>query len=381
LNSLAIVATHPIQYYAPLYRYLAKTSGLDLKVYYHHLPNDEEQGVQFNRAFQWDIDLLSGYSYAFGSDGRDELLKGISSRRWNAIIVHGWFDSFSKVAIQTAFSAKVPVMIRGDSHLRTPRPFLKKILKYPVFRFFLPKISMGLAVGKWNADYYRHYGVSDSKIVYSPHCVDNDWFKGQAASQKPYRQDLRKKWNIPPEHFVFLYIGRMNPMKRVGDFLEAFKRVHTQNPNTHALLVGDGPSFQEVKSQASSLGRSVTFTGFLNQTEIPQAYVASDLLVLPSNGEETWGLVVNEALCCGVPCIVSDQVGCGVDMIKSGVTGEIFPCGDVESLAKKMEAAIPLKENGKYSEKDPSWLEILKTHSCETAARGVLNGLNLVVSS
>jgi glycosyltransferase involved in cell wall biosynthesis len=77
----------------------------------------------------------------------------------------------------------------------------------------------------------------------------------------------------------------------------------------------------------------VSFTGFLNQGEIAKAYVAADALVLPSDYGETWGLVVNEAMACGLPAIVSDRVGCGPDLVVPGVTGQVFPFGEVEGLA------------------------------------------------
>jgi glycosyltransferase involved in cell wall biosynthesis len=80
----------------------------------------------------------------------------------------------------------------------------------------------------------------------------------------------------------------------------------------------------------------VTFAGFLNQSEIVRAYVAADCLVLPSDAGETWGLVVNEAMACGLPAIVSDQVGCGPDLVTEGVTGSIFPMGDLGALAQRL---------------------------------------------
>jgi glycosyltransferase involved in cell wall biosynthesis len=78
----------------------------------------------------------------------------------------------------------------------------------------------------------------------------------------------------------------------------------------------------------------VKFAGFLNQSRMASAYVAADALVLPSDGGETWGLVVNEAMACGLPCFVSDRVGCGPDMILPGETGAVFPLGDCEALAR-----------------------------------------------
>src|SRR4029077_19922149 len=90
------------------------------------------------------------------------------------------------------------------------------------------------------------------------------------------------------------------------------------------------------KPLAAEAGLPVSFAGFLNQTELTRAYAAGDCLVLPSDYGETWGLVVNEAMVCGLPAIVSDRVGCGPDLVEPGVTGAIFPFGDVQLLAQRL---------------------------------------------
>ena len=77
---------------------------------------------------------------------------------------------------------------------------------------------------------------------------------------------------------------------------------------------------------------NVVFAGFKNQTELPEFYTVSDLFVLPSGFGETWGLVVNEAMCFRLPVIVSDAVGCSSDLIRDN--GFIFPLGDVEKLSE-----------------------------------------------
>jgi glycosyltransferase involved in cell wall biosynthesis len=80
--------------------------------------------------------------------------------------------------------------------------------------------------------------------------------------------------------------------------------------------------------------------GFLNQLEISRAYVAADCLVLPSDAGETWGLVVNEALASGLPCVASDACGCAEDLV--AVLGEhhCFRCGDVDGLASAINATL-----------------------------------------
>ena len=104
----------------------------------------------------------------------------------------------------------------------------------------------------------------------------------------------------------------------------------------HLLMVGDG----ELRSKAEELAPAeapVTFTGFLNQTEIGDAYAAADMLVLPSDYGETWGLVVNEGMVFELPAIVSDRVGCGPDLIDEGTTGRTVPFGNVEELASTIK--------------------------------------------
>ena len=120
------------------------------------------------------------------------------------------------------------------------------------------------------------------------------------------------------------------------DLLFAFDRAGKQNPSIHLLVAGAGELMPEAREFVERHQLRVSFTGFLNQTEITRAYAAADCLVLPSDFGETWGLVVNEAMACGLPAIVSDRVGCGPDLIDDGKTGALFPFGDIGALAGKL---------------------------------------------
>jgi glycosyltransferase involved in cell wall biosynthesis len=161
------------------------------------------------------------------------------------------------------------------------------------------------------------------------------------------------------------------------DLLRALDSARTTSPNIHLLVAGTGELMEEARAFAKSFGVPVTFVGFLNQTEITRAYAAADCLVLPSDYGETWGLVVNEAMVCGLPAIVSDRVGCAADLVHEGITGGVFPCGDVDALAGKLAefAADPerLVRMGEQAR------EQIKEYSVEEAVAGTLRAIDFVV--
>ena len=131
-------------------------------------------------------------------------------------------------------------------------------------------------------------------------------------------------------------MGRKHP----ADLLLAAARV--KSVPVEVTFAGAGDLEPELKEIARREGVNASFTGFRNQSELPAVYAGADLLVLPSDGLETWGLVVNEAMACGLPAIVSDAVGCGPDLVETGKTGAIFPLGDVSALADAIETVLGL---------------------------------------
>src|SRR5262249_3744220 len=157
--------------------------------------------------------------------------------------------------------------------------------------------------------------VPDARIHPCPYFVDNERFAATADRLGPARAALRARWSIPTDATAFLFCGKLVAKKRPLDLLNALGTAAASGAHVHALVVGDGELMGEVRALAASQRIPATMCGFLNQSEIAQAYVAADCLVLPSDSGETWGLVVNEAMACGLPAIVSDRVGCGPDLV------------------------------------------------------------------
>jgi glycosyltransferase involved in cell wall biosynthesis len=166
--------------------------------------------------------------------------------------------------------------------------------------------------------------------------VDTDYFESETRRLGAQRNVLRARWGLDDSAVVFLFVGKFIEKKRPLDFVNAIERANARLDGTRVagLMVGDGPLRGLCEEVVRRKDIPIKFAGFLNQSQISQAYVAADSLILPSNGGETWGLVVNEAMACGLPCFVSDQVGCGPDMIISSETGASFAVGNIQELGK-----------------------------------------------
>ena len=344
---LAILTTHPIQYHGAWFRRLASESGLSIEVFYCHNATTKEQAdAGFGVEFDWDVSLLEGYPHRFlrnvarrpGIAGFGELdtpeIKNIIAReRFDAVMINGWHYKSAWQAMRACWKTKTPVMVRSDSHLHTERPLLTRIAKQPFYSWFISKLDACLPVGKWSSEYFLHYGAAPERVVIVPHVVDTEYFTNESQRLTPQRETLRAQWGLDNSVVVFLFAGKFIEKKRPLDFVDAIAHAAAKGARVAGLMVGDGPLRQACKDRVRTLGAPIRFAGFLNQSMIPTAYAAADALVLPSDGGETWGLVVNEAMACGVPCFVSDRVGCGPDMVIPNDTGAVYPLGDTGSLA------------------------------------------------
>jgi len=385
---LGILSSHPIQYYSPWFRALAKQT--DLEVFYAHRPDPAQQGAGFGKSFDWDVDLLSGYSHRFlknvstrpgvshfsGCD-TPEIRDLIRAGKFDAFIVVGWYLKTFWQAAWACRRAGVPVLARGDSQLLTPRSPLKRLVKSATHRLLLRQFDGFLAVGRRHREYLDHYGVPAGKIFMAPHFVDNEWFAVRAEEDRKRRSEIRSQWGANDGTLVALFVGKFIEKKRPVELLLALAQLRDQGVATIGVFVGAGELEAELQAVAERLGVTTKFVGFKNQTELPACYVSADVLVLPSVNE-TWGLVVNEAMACGLPAIVSDAVGCAPDLIDEGKTGFTFALGNPRQLAQQLNRLGGLLKDKK--DFAPALAGKLKAYSIEAAVAGTLNALKTVHS-
>jgi glycosyltransferase involved in cell wall biosynthesis len=347
---LAILASHPVQYYAPLFRELAKQ--IDIHVFYAHDATAEQQAAAgFGQAFSWDVDLTSGYGHSFlrnvakvpGADrfaGCDtpDIAEHLREGTFDAVLALGWH---LKSMLQGVLSAKrrgIRTMVRGDSQLGTPRGALKTALKRVSYPALLRIFDAVLYVGERNRAYFRHYAYPEARLFHSPHCVETQRFSAGATPQA--RSELRLRLGISEYEKVVLFAGKLIGFKRPEDVVQAVALLRRRGLSARLLVAGSGALEPDLRSLAAELGVTLDLLGFQNQTEMPGAYAASDVLVLPSTGRETWGLVCNEALASGTPIVVSDHVGCAPDLAHDGRVGRSYAMGNIGELADALAATL-----------------------------------------
>lgn len=345
---LTVVMTHPIQYYSPWFRFIAaEVDEVQLSVLYVTEPSAEQQGVGFEKPFDWDVPLKEGYQSRVlrPSQECDRFASGnflaldapgigrfIAEQQPDAVLLSGWHALALVRAIFACRRRGIPLLYRGDTHLRgRERGVLWRYRTRWLLRFF----DRFLSVGQRVREHLDRLGVPSRHIFPSPHAVDNEFFASRAAPllEPRARAAAREEWGIRPDEYVVAFVGKLDENKRPMDLLRA---AHVLKRGVRVLVVGTGPLRERSIELASRLEVSADFRGFLNQSELPRAYALSDCLAMPSQSE-SWGLVVNEAMAVGLPAVVSDGVGCAPDLIQTGETGETFPVGDPEALADRLD--------------------------------------------
>jgi glycosyltransferase involved in cell wall biosynthesis len=414
---LAIITSHPIQYCAPWFRFLAgeresgessvergvKREGSPLSPLFSSLKvfflwdGAGKMDRGFGVPVKWDLPLLDGYDYEFVPNmsshpgpsrvsglNNPSLGARITAFRPDAVLVFGYNYLAHYRFLISGLAKGVPLLFRGDSHrllqMRNGecgvgsggwRELLRRRWIAAVFRRF----AGFLYVGQANHDYFRYHGVEEKRLFFAPHCVDNKRFYAEMEAAGKAAAEWRRELAIPAQHRVVLFAGKLEPKKRPGDLLEAFRQANM--PEITLVFVGSGVLEPVLRRQSNGCA-NIRFAPFQNQTLMPRTYMLGDLFVLPSFGSgETWGLAINEAMCMGRPVIVSDHVGCAKDLVQPGRNGLVFPAGNVPALAAALQDALAepprLIAWGQQSRK------IIKDYSYEQATKGLLSALEFVV--
>lgn len=391
---LAVVVSHPIQYYAPWFAQLAAAPDLELMVFHlwdFGIARRLDRG--FGQPLRWDLPLLAGYpsrllpnrardpgTHHFGGLHNPSLVPELLAWRPDALLLFGYAWRSHLCLLLDPRLRRLPVLFRGDSHALVRPVGLPAVLRFRLAgllrRLLLRRCAAALAVGRANAAWLAACGVPQGRIVLAPHAVDNDRFRAAAPAALAEARAWRAELGIDPAAPVLLFAGKFEARKRPHNLLAAFAAL--QHPTAVLVLVGAGALEAELRRSAAALppGR-VLVLPFQNQSAMPRVYALADLVVLPSCGPgETWGLCINEAMNLARPAIVSSHVGCAADLVIPGRTGWIVPAGDGAALRAALADALAdparLRAMGEAAREHVGW------YSYAAASAGLRRALALV---
>jgi len=342
------VAAHPVQYASANFREMARHPRIDLSVAYCSLRGAEAaHDPEFGRAVQWDVPLLDGYPWiqvpnrgdggeSFWGLWNPGLWKLIRAGNFDAIIgLTSYRRASFWITYLAARSRGIPFIFGTDASTIEPReshPW-KLFLKRRAWPLLFRLATQVLVVSTPGREMMQSLGVPPGRIALLHNTVDNAWWL--SASEASDRSVVRASWGIDatdPDERVIVFCAKLQPWKRPLDLLRAFAKAGL--PKTSLIIAGEGPLRAQMESEVAMLGLAhrVRFLGFVNQSQLPAIYAASDLMVLPSE-YEPFAMVVNEAMLCGCPVAVSDRVGAAKDLVAPVAPDFVFPHGDVAALA------------------------------------------------
>lgn len=351
---VAIVNTHPIQYFAPLYAYLSAAPDMEITALYlsdFSLRGAVDRG--FGEKVAWDVDLLAGYPHVFvGRRWREiepfglratfvpEIFEAVRRGGFDAVWVNGHVVAANFIAMAAARLCGLPILMRCETHLGLAVRPLKRVARRLLLSRFFALCDGLLAIGSANRAFYRAMGAPEEKISLLPYAIDNARFLRDARLSPQQRKETRRRYGLSETRPVVLYVSKLQRRKHPDDLLRAARKLAVDGLDFDLAIAGSGEMLGELKAMAGDLRlANVVFPGFVNQREMPELLGAADIFVLPAEGEP-WGLVVNEAMCAGLPIVVSRELGCAPDLLRHGENGFGFAAGDVDGLADALRPLV-----------------------------------------
>lgn len=387
-----VVASHPTPYSVSFWRLMAKNPQLDLLVAYLTLQGVEKTiDKDFGVELAWDVPLLDGYQWKhipnqspqprlgkFWGLINPQLWQLIGNGNFDAVMCYSGYNYASFWFIVAACKKfDIPFIFSTDASNIQPRSgnwklkFKKIVLPY-IFNL-ADTIIVSSTPGKKMVE---SIGVNENKVVITPSVVDNDWWSKESSEVDT--SEVKQKLGIPQQASIILYVAKLQPWKRPQDLLKAFAQL--KRKDVYLLYAGDGILREELENQAKQLNiyNRVIFLGFVNQSQLPAIYKATDIFVLPSE-YEPFGVVVNEAMVCGCAVITSDRVGSHYDLIKEGENGFVYPCGDIDALTSILDQLFD--DKNKLNNMKKAAQKRMETWSPEDNVKGVITAIKRAVEN
>jgi len=301
------------------------------------------------------------------------VVQQVLSGDFDAIILHSYQYPSDWLAWLAARGIHTPFIFYGEMYPRGHVGRFQQIIQYLINRPMIRSAAACLAIGSVARDVYLiEYHVPIERIFLAPYAVDNEFFVSETNRWGIKKQDIKLELGIPFELPVILCVAGMVNKKRQEDLVRAMANLNTP---ARLILVGDGPLLEQMQAVCQSWLPETILVGFVNQSQLPRYYAIADIFVLPSLWEE-FGLVINEAMCAGLPIITTNTVAGARDLVIEGENGFTFPAGDIAALSVTIKILLENSElRRRFGQRS---LEIIQSWNYDNTVLGILAALESV---
>jgi glycosyltransferase involved in cell wall biosynthesis len=244
---------------------------------------------------------------------------------------------------------------------------MKRLAKRLWLRAVTRRAAALVAVGTANRVFWESYGARPDQLFDARFAVDNDFLARASAAR---REDARR-WRMRAglsDKVVFLYVGRLIKRKNVDLIIGAARRINDER--IAVVIAGDGEERTSLEALANGAA-GVTFIGGVEPDDLPLYYAAADALILPAD-QEPWGLVINEAMACGLAVIAHGDCGAAMDLVGPDV-GVKLGTFSVPELAEAMRL-VGGDDQKRHAMRQRAQTKI-QTWSIAAAAQGIIRAV------
>lgn len=389
VNKVYIFDSHPVQYKAPVYQAMARMAPGTFEVIYATDASVRKGHVdrEFGQAVAWDTPLLQGYDYRVLNNEQGVPLSGprslIGRGIWSlmrrekpkAVLLTQAYYRFDHAAYLAALSLRVPILIRQetqDDMQAGTRSRLKSWVRYLAYRAMYAPVQHAFSFGHLNRQHLQRHGFVEQHLSTAHFSVVDAASHLTTHEKTTRRTQLRAALGVRPDQIIIGFFGKLIDIKNPGLIMDAAARLsEAERQRVHLMWVGAGRLEASLREQAQHLqqtsGIASSFCGFINQSSLPDYYLACDIAVLPSR-REAWGLVINEALHAGCAVVMSDTVGCKHEF-GHWERARIFPEGHADALAASLRSLMD-------APRDFDWAhERMQAYTTEAAAQAMVRAL------
>ena len=329
-----VLFVEPMLYGLDLIREVYSKSSFEMQYYYCHLGLTGRDN----------LDLPEGAIVGNGSklQRKKVLIRILDTFMPDFCVINGYTGIDQNIVIRYCIQHKIPYGIDSDTPLHIPsNPLLAVVKKLYLHLLLCHPFCYGIPGGTLQKENFLYYGIPEARIFIRPMTVSQERIR-HAYEALPSKSRIKQEFGLDGKS-VFLFVGRLETVKNVDILIDAFGKIKVSKPDTALVIIGDGNERDNLEKMVVSNGiPDVYFAGYQVFPALTKYYKLADVFVLPSSFEP-WGLVVNEAMICGLPVIVSTKVGCRQDLIAEGKNGYIFESGcpySLVSVMKKMLDAV-----------------------------------------